>query len=314
MSTTHVAIILDRSSSMGGTKKETISGFNEQIDQIRENAKDQNITVSLVTFNANVFEHLWLEDASKLSNAKDEDYVPNGSTAMRDALGYTIDKFAKTTDIEDENTDYLVIVISDGMTNCDSYYNPAQLKEMVDGLNATGRWTFTYMGCDRNVVEHVARETGIPVSNAAVWSNDTAGNARKGFAASKQRMNHYFASKKSGVKLISNVYSDSEQVADFCADEPKLDDQSTGEPTPQPEPTPVDPEQLIKKLKAGWVVGQPHVELVYTPVESSCEGYFSNGSKITMNNVHQQEPTFGGTMATNMMHPMFPHAGPQKKK
>ena len=54
---THVAIVLDKSGSMGDTKDATISGYNEHVQQLKKNAQDgQEILVSLVTFNGEVFE------------------------------------------------------------------------------------------------------------------------------------------------------------------------------------------------------------------------------------------------------------------
>ena len=95
---THVAILLDKSGSMAKTKEQAIVGFNEQIQQIKENAKDQDIRTYLITFNASVFEHVWGEPAEKLTEASAEDYIPSGGTAMRDAIGYTLQKLLDTTD------------------------------------------------------------------------------------------------------------------------------------------------------------------------------------------------------------------------
>ena len=66
---THVAIILDRSGSMSGTRMPTVTGYNEQIEQVQNDSKDQDILVSLVTFNGHVYEHFWNESADKLTKA-----------------------------------------------------------------------------------------------------------------------------------------------------------------------------------------------------------------------------------------------------
>jgi hypothetical protein len=96
--------------------------------------------------------------AGDLKEAKVEDFNPNGSTAMRDAMGYTVQKLLDT---DDGNTAYLVYVISDGQTNADSHYVPRfneatgqtedVLKDLLTGVQATGRWTITYMGCSQTV-------------------------------------------------------------------------------------------------------------------------------------------------------------------
>lgn len=217
---TYVAIVLDKSGSMAGTKKQTISGFNEQVQQMKQDAKDQEIFCSLVTFDGEVYEHLWNVNANDLSEASDKDYVPSGATAMRDAMGYTIQKLLNTTKHEDENNAYLVIVISDGDTNQDKHYGSAALKELVEGCRGTGRWTFTYMGCTEEYVQKIAHETAIPLSNVAAWSNADSRSATAGMSNQRKRAAKYFAARASGQKACANYMNDElGKVADFTEDQ-----------------------------------------------------------------------------------------------
>ena len=116
---THVAIILDRSGSMSSQRNKTVDGYNEQVQQMKENAQDQDITCSLITFNGNVVEHFWKQSADQLEESNYESYVPSGMTALYDALGYVIDKMMAEDD-GDEDTAYLFTVISDGGENSSS--------------------------------------------------------------------------------------------------------------------------------------------------------------------------------------------------
>jgi uncharacterized protein YegL len=221
---TYVAIVLDKSGSMAATKKQTISGFNEQIQQMKQNAKDQEIFCSLVTFDGEVYEHLWNVNAKDLSEASDADYKPSGSTAMRDAMGYTIQKLLNTTEHESEDNSYLVIVISDGDTNQDRHYNAPSLKEMVEACRGTGRWTFTYMGCTEAYVQKIARETAIPMSNVAAWSNADSASASAGMSNQRKRAAKYFAARAGGQKACANYMSDElGKVADFTTDQEVTD-------------------------------------------------------------------------------------------
>ena len=318
---THVAIVLDRSSSMSSTKSQTISGFNEQVDQIRENAKGQEVTISLVTFNGEVFEHLWLEDVDKIQHASDSDYTPSGSTAMRDGMGYTLDKLVKTTNPEDENTAYLVIVISDGDTNSDRHYNGSQLKEMVEGLQGSGKWTFTYMGCGKDVVERVARETGIHLSNCALWDNSNAHSTSKGYGASNKRMATYMRARASGQTASANFYNDQVNcLADFTegdedsgvAVSPPMDNASQidlnefkdAQPIPMPEvkvEEPVKLSDLYDRMRTGWA-GSADVDMTYRPLSGS-SGYFSQGNQVVMNHTNrpEQPQDFGNSYTPQSM-------------
>jgi uncharacterized protein YegL len=213
---THVAIVLDKSGSMSRTKKQAIEGYNEQIQQFKENAKDQDIRVSLVTFNGNVFEHLWEEPAEKLTEATEEDYVPNGSTALRTAVGYTIQKYLDTTDTEDENAAYLLIVISDGENTENGPYSKEALKEMISTVQKTGRWTITYLGCSEDYLNQLAWETGVAASNMAAWDNSNARSTTLGLKLCADKAKGYFDMRKSGL-TSSCTYMNNElgKVADF---------------------------------------------------------------------------------------------------
>ena len=225
---THVAIVLDKSGSMNRTKTAAITGYNEQIQQLKANAKDgQEILVSLVTFTGNVYEHLWEVPVDQLQEASAESYVPDGATAMRDAVGYTVQKLLDTTDSKKENTAYLVIVISDGETNSDKFFkakminesgkmievNP--LKELVESCQKTNKWTFTYMGCSEEYLKTIAEETAIPIANMAAWSNATEGQTYGGIKMASCRSASYFKDRSEGLTSKLN-YMDESGVA--CMD------------------------------------------------------------------------------------------------
>lgn len=215
---TYVAIILDKSGSMAQTKAAAISGFNEQVQQLKEDSKTQEIYCSLVTFNGEVFEHLWNVPADKLAEANADDYQPSGSTAMRDAIGYTVQKLLNTTDHSDPNTAYLIITISDGDTNQDKHYNVSALKELSESCQTTKRWTFTYIGCDERYLREIAQQTSTPISNMAAWSNKTAGGTKRGMSNAAARQKKYFAERGMGQVGSANYACDlNDAVADYEA-------------------------------------------------------------------------------------------------
>jgi uncharacterized protein YegL len=215
---TYVAIILDRSGSMQSTKLQAVQSYNEQVQQMKQNAKDQEIFSSLVTFNGDVFEHLWCEPAEKLQESSAENYFPDGATAMRDAIGYTIDKLQATTKADDD-TAYLVLIISDGEENSSKKYTVGALNEQIRSLQRTGKWTFTYMGCSEQYLEEISRQTSIPVSNMAVWSNSTREKARYCFRATNAKIGSYYTERAKGMVMQDAVLSeDAVKCANFDAD------------------------------------------------------------------------------------------------
>lgn len=266
---TYVAIILDKSGSMSSTKAGAISGFNEQVQQLKEDSKTQEIYCSLVTFNGEVFEHLWNVPAKELSEANVEDFVPIGATAMRDAVGYTVQKLLNTTDYEDPNTAYLVITISDGDTNSDCRYSWASLRELTQGCEATKKWTFTYMGCTKEYMEELAQNVGTKVSNMAAWSNASVGAANKGFSGMRTRQAKYFVERSMGQTAAMNYASDSLEVADFTETIEEV----------APAPVIVDVASLPKVDFASVLSRQPKYENKESPVWNG-GSLFANSMKV----------------------------------
>lgn len=224
---TYVAIILDQSGSMCDTKEEAVRGYNEQVQQMKLNSKEQDIFCSLITFNGEVFEHLWCEPAEKLTEASPEDYVTEGSTAMRDAIGYAIDKLKKTTN-DKEDVAYLVVVISDGVENASRHFTKGSLRALRNSVNKE-KWTFTYMGCDDETLQQVAEELDIPISNVAKWSNHTKELAGHGQHMNAVKMRGYYGNRAKGMTAQACVMSDDcTKLADFTADVEPADESACG--------------------------------------------------------------------------------------
>ena len=217
---TNVALILDRSGSMHTIAEEAVEGYNVHIRKFKENTEEQDVSICLVTFNSNVYEHYWLEDAKNVEEARQADYNPNGTTALFDAMGYTIDKLVESTDTKDTNNAYLVITISDGMNNASKHYDCNGISRLIHKWQDTKHWTFSFMGCSERDLKEIEVKTGIPIANCAVWANDK-GKACYAYARSADRVGAYMthrlkAAHSGGTVGTSTLYSDnSVQCANF---------------------------------------------------------------------------------------------------
>lgn len=100
--------------------------------------------------------------AGELSEIPRGSYLPSGGTALRDAIGVTIDTL--TRECLDGDADFLVIVITDG-EDTSSSINQSHIAEKIQTMKSKG-WTFTYLGTDKNL--EVARAMNI--SNVAGFS------------------------------------------------------------------------------------------------------------------------------------------------
>lgn len=219
---TYVCLMLDRSGSMKDKIEETVQGFNEQVQQIRINSRDMETYVSLVTFNGNVFEHLWNEPTANLSLTSAEDYEPEGSTSYWDAFGYVIKKYKETTDVNDVDNAYVVIMISDGKDNASAHYGgysgpkPA-LVAMVEAAQETNRWTFTGVGCSLDVAKEMAKAMRIPAANLAAYDTGSKAGTKVAYSAAAAKLGSFLRDRATrGITSKMDFFNEgSEEVADL---------------------------------------------------------------------------------------------------
>jgi len=194
---THIAVLLDRSGSMGVVKDETISGFNYFLKE--QKAAGDNATFTLVQFDSEstdvVHEARQVRDVPDLNQ---DTYQPRGSTPLLDALGQTIISTGRTLAAipEAQRPDKVVfVVITDGEENASHQFTKARVKEMIDHQIGKYNWKFIYLGANQDAFAE-AGAVGIPMSTAANYaparlqvafagtSANVAGYRRSGRAAS----------------------------------------------------------------------------------------------------------------------------------
>ncbi len=207
--TANVVIILDKSGSMESTRDATISAFNEQIETIREMTESVDVTLSLVTFNHVACVNAWRADPAAFEPLSRETYRPGGNTAMYDAVGKAVDKFAFDEWLSKKET-YLFIIISDGVENSSQRYTAAMLADRITRLQATDRWTFSYIGANQNLAE-VSDRMGIPRSNMAAYENTAAGTRRMGSMAS-EALRRYLRRAANGMASSLNFMGEGEAL------------------------------------------------------------------------------------------------------
>lgn len=146
-------IILDESGSMQSIKDETISGFNELIQNIGHKEKEfpgQEHRVSLFTFNnSGIKALLFNKKPGKLMPLNHNNYRPNSLTPLYDAMATAINRLRAETD-QFPGASVLVNVITDGLENASKEYSGETIKKLVEELTQKN-WTFVYMGANHDV-------------------------------------------------------------------------------------------------------------------------------------------------------------------
>lgn len=134
----HLAIVLDRSGSMGSIALETEQGFDQMIEKLREEAASDTY-VTLIQFDTEketVYEQKPLADVPNLK------LVPRGMTALLDGVGEAIrrlEKFVKDGD------NVAVTVMTDGGENSSQEFSNDAIKSLMDEKRRTG-WEFNFLG------------------------------------------------------------------------------------------------------------------------------------------------------------------------
>lgn len=174
----YVAMVLDQSGSMMRGARETIDGFNEQIQSVREGLEDQlDVEVIYTTFGSSAAIQKEFVNINEMAELTDEDYNPAGLTAMYDGVGITINALKARQDIDSDDTKVLMVILSDGCENNSREFTQETVAEMIQDVKDTGRWTITYMGANQDLSQ-ITKGLNIDAGNTVMFdANDAAGYA-----------------------------------------------------------------------------------------------------------------------------------------
>jgi Mg-chelatase subunit ChlD len=179
---THYLLIVDASSSMSPLTKSTISGVNEQIDSIKQLEKEhpnQSYYMSFIHFNNVVTVEYTDRSASALENISEKNYNCNGMTALLDAIGVGVrDLNQKISDkVSSGLATAVVVIITDGEENSSIEFDGKKIKSMIEELQETKNWTFTFVGANIDSIS-TAKNYGINVNNVMQFSADEISNKK----------------------------------------------------------------------------------------------------------------------------------------
>lgn len=169
----YVLFVLDESGSMGSCKKQTINGFNEQLQELNK-TKDIKTFVSLVKFNSGVTTVYWNKPLEEVEYLTVDNYNPCGSTAMLDAVGQSVNRLRSDTPTEIDDVTFLVIIVSDGEENVSKEYTWETVKQLITKCKEDKAWTITYMGSNQDLSQ-IQRGMNIDMGNTMVYTSTGVG-------------------------------------------------------------------------------------------------------------------------------------------
>ncbi len=171
---TELVFILDKSGSMQGLEKDTIGGFNSLVKKQKAENGEARVTTVL-------FDHRYtlLHDRLPLKQVKAltrKEYAPEGTTALLDAVGRTIDSLLENLgDIPKESyPSVLFVIITDGEENASKDYSLTSIRKRIESCKEGKGWEFLYLGA--NVDAFAAAECiGIGRDKSASYHADAQG-------------------------------------------------------------------------------------------------------------------------------------------
>ena len=203
---THIAVLLDRSGSMGDIKDDAIGGFNCFLKE--QKAAGANATLTLVQFDTEstdvVHESMPILEVPDLNH---QTFQPRGGTPLLDALGQTIDSTGRAlAAIPEANRPNKVVfvVITDGQENSSHQHTKASVKERIDHQSSRYNWQFVFLGANQDAFDE-AGAVGIAMGNAA---NFAPARMQAAFAATAANVASY---RRSG-NAAKLAYSDDQRA------------------------------------------------------------------------------------------------------
>jgi hypothetical protein len=162
-------LILDGSGSMLQLRKAARIGYNQTLNAIREAQKayasEQQHFASFVVFNNDVTKVFENESIVKVKNLNMSQYIPDGCTAMFDAIGMSLSELKKHLNAK-QTTVAVVTIISDGMENASKEYDLEKVVSLIEEFKDMG-CTINFMGPSYKILdrltyaEHMSKELHI---------------------------------------------------------------------------------------------------------------------------------------------------------
>lgn len=171
---TELVFILDKSGSMGGKEEDTIGGFNSVLEKQKQ--VEGAATVTTVLFDDRIeilHDRLDLQGVAAITS---KDYFVEGSTALLDAIGFSIQKIQKAQKAlaaEYRATQVMFTIITDGMENASRRFDLKSIHGMIDQKKKEG-WEFIFLGANIDAIS-AAQDLGISPNRSQNFVSDAQG-------------------------------------------------------------------------------------------------------------------------------------------
>lgn len=148
-----IGSVIDMSGSMFELRSDVIGGYNRYMeDQKNNNRKADSI---LTTFN-NKIQIGEIQDVQNCTILNNENYIPDGLTAMRDAICLTINKigdYLNKMNEKDRPANVFFYIQTDGKENASKEFSHSKMVDMIKHQTDVYKWKFIFAGANIDAFE-----------------------------------------------------------------------------------------------------------------------------------------------------------------
>lgn len=201
---TSINVIVDASGSMSHLAHDTIGNFNTFLKEQKEFPGEAVFT--LCTFNTDYrLPHDFVKIAG-VPNLDAKTYIPQGGTALLDAMGTTIDSLGRKLAAmpeEERPSKVIFLIITDGHENSSKRYSAEQIKAMVEHQKDVYSWEFVFMGANIDAIA-TGTNLGISAQNTLNYAATAAGTHEL-YSTISSSMNTYRSSNSSRADFFNQT-------------------------------------------------------------------------------------------------------------
>jgi len=210
---THVAFCLDESGSIKSRRltEPLVEAYNKNMVSIRQAVLDegQEASMTALALGHVTLKHRILYTGQQVQTVKPlkvSDLQPSGTTPLFDSVYRAIQKLSELDD-GNENTSFVVNVLTDGEEN--NSFNPgvAATLRLMEEKMGTDRWTFTFL-IPKNHIHTFLRNFKVSSGNVQEWDASSAEGVKQAFITNADAFKNYFSNRTKGIKCTKSFYSD----------------------------------------------------------------------------------------------------------
>ncbi len=171
---THIAIVLDKSGSMGSTLTDTIGGFNTFLEDQKKSPGVACVTLATFSDSVEFPQEGFIKEVPPLNM---HSYRPMGNTALYNAIGQTIHRLGGKFENMAEPArpaKVLIAIITDGYENASREYTSKQVADMIEHQRIKYGWEFVFIGANQDAVV-AAKGLNISADNAMTYAANAGG-------------------------------------------------------------------------------------------------------------------------------------------